>query len=323
MRGLAEVARARRAGCRPSAVASGSKPGSRRCSARRPRSMRPGADQQDHRQRDFGHQQRDAPASPAAAAGPSPLLEGVVQVDPRRPQRRKQAEDRARQHRDRQGEAEDASHRCDTWRRKRGELFRREQRVEPGADRRQADAKAPPATDSSRFSVRSCFISRPRPAPAAARRASSFCLPTPATSSRLATFAQPMSRTKPTVPTRKVSTRSVPPNSASCNGHHARTHLPRLLAAGFFQLSADGGRFGRCRIGGDARFQPADRRHPPCMRNLPEVARRPEGDVLDPGRQHESARHHAEDDARLAIDADRPADGVRGARRTAAARYRR
>ena len=85
--------------------------------------------------------------------------------------------------------------------------------------------QAPPASDSSRFSVTSCFTSRPRLAPAAARRASSFCLPMPATSSRLATLAQPMSRTKPTVPTRNVSIRSVPPNSASRIG---TTRAPRF-----------------------------------------------------------------------------------------------
>ena len=88
--------------------------------------------------------------------------------------------------------------------------------------------KAPPASDSSRFSVTSCFTSRPRPAPAAARSASSFCRPTPATRSRLATFAQPMSRTKPTVPTRKVSMRSVPRNSDSCNGTTRAPSCPGL-----------------------------------------------------------------------------------------------
>ena len=77
-----------------------------------------------------------------------------------------------------------------------------------GFPRRRAPGPKPqPTSESSRFSVRSCPIRRRRPAPAATRRASSFCRAAPAARSRLATFAQAISSTKLTAPSRKVSPR--------------------------------------------------------------------------------------------------------------------
>ncbi len=176
-----------------------------------------------------------------AAAGPAPVLEHVVQIHPRRPpcrQRgRRPGSIASRSPRRSRGRCASIA----TWRRKVGNssgAIRGYNLVPIAAS---AMPQAPPATDSSRFSVTSCFTSRPRPAPAAARSASSFCRPTPATSSRLATFAQPMSRTKPTVPTRNVSIRSVPPNSDSCIGTTRAPSSPRLVAACLLQLPTDGG----------------------------------------------------------------------------------
>ena len=55
-----------------------------------------------------------------------------------------------------------------------------------------------PTIDSTRLSAMNCRISRPRPAPSAARNASSLCRPSARISSRLARFAQAMSSTNPT-----------------------------------------------------------------------------------------------------------------------------
>ena len=66
--------------------------------------------------------------------------------------------------------------------------------------------KPQPTRDRSMFSVRSWPIRRPRPAPVAARSASSFWRAVPAASRRLATFAHAISSTKLTAPSRKVST---------------------------------------------------------------------------------------------------------------------
>ena len=60
--------------------------------------------------------------------------------------------------------------------------------------------KAPPASPSSVFSVRSWRTSRARPAPMAARIASSRRRDADRDSSRFATFADAISSTKPTAP---------------------------------------------------------------------------------------------------------------------------
>ena len=140
--------------------------------------------------------------------------------------------------------------------------------------------QTPPASDNSRFSVTSCLMSRPRLAPAAVRRASSFRLPAPATSSRLATLAQPMSSTKRDRADEEGQHVLGSAQQRFANGLHAGPDIARLLAVRFDQLAADGCRFRRGRLGRHARFQAADGHHPPRVRDLAEVGRRPEGDVL-------------------------------------------
>ena len=61
-------------------------------------------------------------------------------------------------------------------------------------------ANAPPNTPSNALSVSIWRINRQRPAPSAARTASSFSRPAERASCRLATLAQAMSRTQPTAP---------------------------------------------------------------------------------------------------------------------------
>ena len=80
---------------------------------------------------------------------------------------------------------------------------------------------AAPVSESTRFSVRSCRRSRPRPAPRAARTANSRSRRTIRVSVRLATFAQASRRTRPTVPmsTRKVERASLV--SSSCQSADA------------------------------------------------------------------------------------------------------
>ena len=61
-----------------------------------------------------------------------------------------------------------------------------------------ASPMTPPITDSSTLSVSSCRMMRPRPAPIAARSATSRLRAVARTSSRLATLAHAISRTKAT-----------------------------------------------------------------------------------------------------------------------------
>ena len=69
----------------------------------------------------------------------------------------------------------------------------------------------PPAVASSVLSVSSCLISRPRPAPSAARRASSRSRPSIRASVRLATLAQAINSTRLVMPSR-ISSRSRAPS---------------------------------------------------------------------------------------------------------------
>ena len=73
----------------------------------------------------------------------------------------------------------------------------------------------PPQTASSALSVSSCRTSRPRPAPSAARIASSRSRPSIRASVRLATFAHAISRTMPVMPSRISSISRAPLVSAS------------------------------------------------------------------------------------------------------------
>ena len=61
-------------------------------------------------------------------------------------------------------------------------------------------ATTPPIDASTRLSVSSCATTRPRPAPSAARTASSRVRPVAWARSRLATLAQHISNTNPTTP---------------------------------------------------------------------------------------------------------------------------
>ena len=82
--------------------------------------------------------------------------------------------------------------------------------------------RIPPASVSSVFSINSCRIKRPRPAPIAARSAISFLREIPADSNRFAMFPQAINNTNPTAPS--SSTRKTPIGTKSASG---ASGLPR------------------------------------------------------------------------------------------------
>ncbi len=100
-----------------------------------------------------------------------------------------------------------------------------------------ADADAPPATASSVLSVSSCRTSRPRPAPSAARIASSRSRPSIRASVRLATFAQAISSTSPVMPSRISSSSRAPLVSASRTGTVRGAEAGGLRAVDLLWLS--------------------------------------------------------------------------------------
>ena len=81
---------------------------------------------------------------------------------------------------------------------------------------RRAGRPTPPATASTRLSVSSCRISRPRPAPSAVRTAISRRRAAPRATSSPATFAQAISSTNPTAP-----------STHQQRGAHVRDHARR------------------------------------------------------------------------------------------------
>ena len=89
---------------------------------------------------------------------------------------------------------------------------------------------AHPMADSTRLSVSSWRMTRRRPAPSAARMASSRVRTVARASSRLATLAQQMRSTKPTTARKSIDvSRSSRPTSASCSGSSA-TPRPVLVS---------------------------------------------------------------------------------------------
>src|SRR5437016_12489814 len=77
---------------------------------------------------------------------------------------------------------------------------------------------APPRTDNSALSVSVFRMSRPRPAPRAARITSSRRSATARIISKLAKFAHAISKTRPTVPKSTSSADRTSPTSHSCSG---------------------------------------------------------------------------------------------------------
>ena len=101
---------------------------------------------------------------------------------------------------------------------------------------------APPIRPSSRLSVSIWRSSRRRPAPSAARIASSRCLEAARVSSRFATLAQAISRTKHTAPSRMISGRLTSPTISSCSGTR-RIPIPAFDWILFLQPRGDGVHF--------------------------------------------------------------------------------
>ena len=81
---------------------------------------------------------------------------------------------------------------------------------------------------SSRLSVINCATIRPRPAPSAARTASSLARPVARAISRFATFAHAINNTRPTAPNSSISVGLESPTSCSRSGTTAAP-FPTLL----------------------------------------------------------------------------------------------
>src|SRR5271168_1042567 len=81
----------------------------------------------------------------------------------------------------------------------------------------------PPENASTKLSESSCATIRPRDAPNAFRRASSFSRAVPRASKRFATFAHAMSKTSPTAPSSTSNERRVPPTRLSWRDSTSRS----------------------------------------------------------------------------------------------------
>ena len=100
-----------------------------------------------------------------------------------------------------------------------------------GRRRRVPNPSTPPSSPSSdAFDERALATMRPRPAPSAARTASSCCRPPPCTSNRLATLAQAISITMPMVPiSTHSSVRHIADHVRSLSGRRAGRDAPALV----------------------------------------------------------------------------------------------
>ena len=98
---------------------------------------------------------------------------------------------------------------------------------------------APPASASTVLSTRSCWMIRPRPAPTAARIASSRARPSTRAKSRFARFAQAISSTHPTAPS---STSRPHRTSDTMSSRSGRTTAPQPLSSAGYSRSS------RCEI---------------------------------------------------------------------------
>ncbi len=96
---------------------------------------------------------------------------------------------------------------------------------------------APPASASSTASMKSCWNTRPRPAPSAARIAISLRRPNALARRRLPTLAHAMSRTSATAPSSISKVVRMSPTITSCNGTTVAPHP--ALACGYSRSSRD------------------------------------------------------------------------------------
>ena len=107
--------------------------------------------------------------------------------------------------------------------------------------------RKPPVSESARLSVSSWRMIWKRPAPSAARVASSRFLAEARTSRRLATLAQAMRRTRPTAPSRTSRGCRVSPTIDSCRDAHCEAIL-WAESAGIFAAELVDGEF-QLRVG--------------------------------------------------------------------------
>ena len=137
------------------------------------------ADEQDQRHRDLENDQRSARAvADRCASAPSAILERRRHVRPRRLQRWDETEHQAGEESQRGGKREHRAIETDLSISDAGRALRRDRHERVDAPEGEHDARAPPTTASSRLSVRSCRMSRRRPAPSASRTAISRVRPT-------------------------------------------------------------------------------------------------------------------------------------------------
>ena len=117
----------------------------------------------------------------------------------------------------------------------------------------------PPRTASTRLSVSSCLMMRPRAAPSADRTAISRVRAVARASSRLATFAQHRSSTKPTTPSRNIDVVcQIPPDDAGAD--RLDDHAGALVRFGICVREPVGNdvQLGLRRLDRHTRLQPRD-----------------------------------------------------------------
>ena len=145
---------------------------------------------------------RPWPFDDAASVG----LERGVRLDARRPPRRREAEREPGEHGDADAEPQHCAIEPEVEEDR--PTRRREKRDEqPLPHRATASPRSAPSVDSSKLSVSSCRMTRPRAAPSATRIAISRRRTAARASSRFATFAQAISSTSPTITISATSAR--------------------------------------------------------------------------------------------------------------------
>ena len=177
-----------------------------------------------------------------------------------------------------------------------------------------------PSPASTRLSIRNCVINRPRPAPSAARTATSRRRTAPRDISRFARLTHAISRIAADAPSSTISDVCVLPASSSRNGVTTAERgrgrccaVTRRLNAAIASRACSSVTPGLSRATQCTSCHPQFRQHPSGERR-----RHPDVDIAR-GHEVELARHHADHFVRIVVQRDRAAHHVRRSRRSAAA----
>ena len=161
------------------------------------------ADEQRERERHLRADEQRAQTIARRARAASPLAQRLLQLRTRRAQRRREPEDEAAHDAEDKREAEHAP--IDRRLIEPRNVFGAHSAQQPQQTNATASPATAPVSDSIETFGEQLPDSRPRPAPSAARIASSLARVVARASSRLATLPHAMSSTKPTAPSRMNS----------------------------------------------------------------------------------------------------------------------